>query len=140
MTKMPRRMATVVSAAKEVLVSMLRAIVALSFTLTLAACVVAPAPYAAPPPRVGYQAPPPGYPGPAVMVDVAPPPAYAEAVPVAPYVGAVWIGGYWNWYGGRYAWVPGRWAHARPGYRWAPHRWAAEGGHWHLQGGEWVRR
>lgn len=46
-----------------------------------------------------------------------PPPAYAYAAPVAqvaPYPGGVYINGYWNFYGGRYAWQPGY--YARPPY------------------------
>jgi len=66
---------------------------------------------------------------------VAPPAPYYEAVPVAPYVGAVWFGGYWNWYGGRYAWVPGRWGYGRPGYVWHPYHWAPYGNRWALSGG-----
>jgi hypothetical protein len=69
------------------------------------------------------------------VTGVAPPAPYYEPVPVAPYVGAVWFGGYWNWYGGRYAWVPGRWGYGRPGYVWHPYRWAPYGNRWALSGG-----
>lgn len=95
----------------------------------LSACVVAPVgrPY-------GY-----GY-GSGVVVDVAPPAPYYEPVPVAPYGGAVWIGGYWGWNGGRHAWVPGRYEQARPGYAWEPHRWVQRDTRWHLEGGGWSRR
>ncbi len=96
----------------------------------LSACVVAPVgrPY-------GY-----GPGGPGVVVDVAPPAPYYEQVPVAPFAGAVWIGGYWGWNNGRHAWVPGRYEHARPGYGWEPHRWVQHDNRWHLEGGGWVRR
>src|SRR5262245_57573179 len=69
------------------------------------------------------------------VANTAPPAPYYEVVPVAPYVGAVWFGGYWNWYGGRYAWVPGRWGYGRPGYAWHPYRWAPYGNRWALSGG-----
>ncbi len=95
----------------------------------LSACVVAPVgrPY-------GYG------PSSGIVVDVAPPAPYYEPVPVAPFVGAVWIGGYWGWNGGRHAWVPGRYEHGRPGYGWEPHRWVQHDNRWHLEGGGWTRR
>ena len=97
--------------------------------LVLSACVVAP--YRA---QTAYADPG----GAVVVTDVAPPPAYVEQVPgVAPFAGAVWIGGYWGWSGGRHVWVPGRWDHGRPGYHWEPHRWENRGGHWELHGGRW---
>ena len=37
-------------------------------------------------------------------VPVAPPPPRYEYVGPAPTVGYVWIGGYWNWAGGRHEW------------------------------------
>ena len=100
--------------------------------LTLSACVVAP--YQRPGVAArGY------YPADLVVVDVAPPAPYVEVVPVMPYPGSVWIGGYWGWYGGRHQWVSGRWEQPRPGYTWHPHAWVQAGGHWHLQSGGWVR-
>ena len=78
------------------------------FGLTMSACVVVPRPYASYPSAGGYDAPPP------------PAPQY-EVVPVAPFLGAIWIAGYWNWHAGRHVWVPGRWAprhhHHHHGYR-----------------------
>ncbi len=109
-------------------------IVSLSAVL-LSACVVAPYPY-----RGGYAGP--AYGGSSessVMVDVAPPAPYVEVVPAMPYAGAVWIGGYWGWNGGRHQWAPGRWERPRPGYRWQPHAWVQQGGRWHQQGGGWTR-
>ena len=75
---------------------------------TLSACVVKPIdrPYGG-----GY-----GCGDEPVVVDVAPPAPYYETVPVAPFVGAVWIGGYWGWNRGRHTWVPGRYEHPRPSY------------------------
>jgi len=110
-------------------------------SLALSACVVAPYPQ-----RVYAPQPVPVGPGPAygqdeeVVVDVAPPAPYVEVVPPIPYAGAIWIGGYWGWRGGRHYWAPGRWEAPRPGYSWRPHAWVNQGGRWHLHGGGWVRR
>jgi WXXGXW repeat (2 copies) len=74
--------------------------------LTMSACVVVPRPYS-------------DYPSSGVYADAPPPAPRYDVVPVAPFVGAIWIGGYWNWYGGRRVWVPGRWVppHHHHGYR-----------------------
>ena len=101
--------------------------------LSLSACVVAPYPAH----RVVYAEPVPDES--TVVVDVAPPAPYVEVVPAIPFAGAIWIGGYWGWYGGRHQWVPGRWDHPRPGYQWRPHAWVNQGGRWHLHAGGWVR-
>jgi hypothetical protein len=100
--------------------------------LTLSACVVAPYPrhvVYAEPMSVESQ----------VVVDVPPPAPYVEVVPAVPFAGAVWIGGYWGWHGGRHQWVPGRWDHPRPGYQWRASAWENHGGRWHFHGGGWVR-
>jgi hypothetical protein len=100
---------------------------------SLSACVVAPVGYYD---NYGYG----NGAGEAVAVAGVPPPApYYEVRPAMPYVGAVWFGGYWNWYGGRHAWVPGYWGAGRPGYAWRPYRWAPYGGRWNLYGGGWAR-
>ena len=99
--------------------------------LALSACVVAPYPR-----QVGYY---PEAPGPIVVTNVAPPAPYVEVVPLVPFAGAVWIGGYWGWSGGRHSWVQGRWERPRPGYAWHPHRWEQRGGQWHLNQGGWAR-
>ena len=80
--------------------------------LSLSGCVVAP-----------YPGRPVGY-GPQSAygdVTVVAPAPYVEAVPVAPYPGAIWIRGYWGGWGGRHHWVPGRWQE-RPGPTWRPYR------------------
>jgi len=106
----------------------------------LSACVVAPYPN-----RVVYSQPVPAYSQAQpvyqdeTVVDVAPPAPYVEVVPAVPFTGAVWIGGYWGWNGGRHQWVAGRWEHPRPGYGWRPHAWVQQGGRWHLHAGGWVR-
>lgn len=111
--------------------------------LSLTACVVAPYPVR----RVVYSQPVPVYSQQPefayqdeVVVDSAPPAPYVEIVPAIPFVGAVWIGGYWGWRGGRHDWVGGRWEQPRNGYGWRPHAWVQQGSRWHLQGGGWVRR
>lgn len=114
----------------------------------LGGCIVAPYPsrpvvYSQPAPAPVYAQPAPSYapvPSEEYVVDVAPPPAYVETVPVVPYAGAVWIGGYWGWNGGRHYWVPGRYERPRPGYGWRPHAWVQVGGRWHLRNGGWERR
>lgn len=101
--------------------------------LLLSACVVVPARHA------GYPAADGGYPTAGGVYADAPPPAPRyEVVPAIPFVGAVWIAGYWGWHAGRHHWVPGRWV--RPhhhGHIWVPHRWTHTPRGWHLHGGHW---
>src|SRR5580704_15746712 len=73
------------------------------------------------------------------VVMVAPPQPQVDVIPAPPQPGYVWIGGYWNWVGGRHEWVPGHWEAPRRGYRWEPHHWVRERDGWHLHGGHWVR-
>lgn len=102
--------------------------------LMLGGCVVYPNdPYYAAP---GYAY---GAPGPVVVAPTAPPPLIVENYGVAPYPGAVWIGGYWSWSGGRHVWTHGHWESPRPGYRWAPRRWERSGNGWQQHGGHWER-
>ena len=96
--------------------------------LMLSACVVAPY-------GPGYRT----YDEPVATTEVPPPAPQVEVVPVVPYAGAIWLGGYWGFGGGRYHWVPGRWDRPRVGFVWAPHRWVPFQGRWQLRGGGWVR-
>jgi hypothetical protein len=73
------------------------------------------------------------------VVMVAPPAPRVEVIGVAPTPGYVWIGGYWNWVGGKHVWVPGRWDRGRPGYHWEAHAWVREGDGWRMRPGRWVR-
>jgi hypothetical protein len=111
-------------------VSLVRVICATAAAFSLSACVVAP--YA----PAGY------YAGgePVTSTDVGPPPPYTEVVPVAPFVGAVWLSGYWGWSAGRHVWVGGHWVRPQPGHVWSPYRWVPAGGRWHLHRGGWSRR
>jgi hypothetical protein len=93
----------------------------------LTACVVAP---------LGYYDD--GYGGTVATADMAPPAPYYEVQPALPYVGAVWLSGYWGWGGGRHYWVPGRWDRGRPGFAWNPYQWRPQGNRWALSGG-WMR-
>jgi hypothetical protein len=71
---------------------------------------------------------------------VAPPAPVVETYGVAPSPGFFWVGGYWNWAGGRHVWVGGHWEAPRAGYRWAPHHWVQRRDGWHLAPGHWARR
>lgn len=73
-------------------------------------------------------------------VNVAPPPPQVEVYGAPPAVGYIWLGGYWNWVGGRHVWVGGHWEAPRAGYRWVPHEWVHAGGGWRLREGHWARR
>lgn len=75
-----------------------KTLTAASLGLILSACVVVPTPHSS-------------YPSSGVYADAPSPAPRYEVVPVAPFLGAIWIGGYWNRHGGRHMWVPGRWAH-----------------------------
>ena len=108
--------------------------VLLSGVVALSGCVVSPVGAY----RGGYGG---GY-GYGEAVAVAPPPVQIEAYGVAPFPGAIWIGGNWGWSGGRHVWSPGRWSAPRQGYRWEPHRWeqGGRGGGWRERPGRWERR
>ncbi len=97
---------------------------ACAVSLTLAGCVVAPAPY-------GYYGEP---------VGVAPPPPQVEYAPPAPVVGWIWLGGYWTWRANRHVWLGGHWEAPRPGHRYVPHEWQRDGRGWRERPGYWDRR
>lgn len=85
--------------------------------------------------------PPPGAP-PQVFesVMVAPPPAQAEVIAVAPYPGYFWISGFWAWQLGRHVWIGGHWQAPRPGFNWVPHGWHRHGPGWRAAPGYWAPR
>lgn len=73
-------------------------------------------------------------------VVTAPPQPQYEVVPVAPYPGWLWIGGYWTWRVDRHVWVGGQWVPPRPGWRYVPHRWDPGPRGWREAPGRWQRR
>jgi hypothetical protein len=73
------------------------------------------------------------------VVMVAPPEPRVEVYGVAPTPGYVWLGGYWNWVGGRHEWVAGHWAPPNPGHHWVAHQWVRQGDGWRMKPGHWER-
>lgn len=73
-----------------------------------------------------------------VTAEVAPPAPYVETIPVAPFAGAVWIGGFWDWSGGRHVWRPGHYERPRPGFSYRQPGWThGSDGRWMLHRGGW---
>jgi hypothetical protein len=99
------------------------AIFGLIIALALPACVVTP--------DQGH------YVGGVVMV--APPAVRVEVAGSPPYSGYVWVGGYWDWVGGRHVWVAGRWVAPRHGYHWVDSSWVRAGDGWRMHPGHWER-
>lgn len=68
----------------------------------------------------------------------APPPAPVEVVSLPPGPTYVWVGGYYDYYGGRYVWRRGYWGRPpRPGVRFFPPRYVRghNNGYVVIQGG-----
>ena len=87
-------------------------------------------------PTVVYQPPP--EPAQPIEVEAAPPAPIAEVQPAAPFGGAVWIPGYWQWNGHHHVWVGGHWSAPRAGWVWEPHKWEhGPRGRWHHVPGHW---
>lgn len=77
-----------------------------------------------------------------LTVAVAPPPPVDEVPPRAPYPGAVWMAGYWDWRAdaGRYVWIAGHWAAPpRAGIVYMPPSWrvSPHGGYYRVPG-RWI--
>jgi len=80
----------------------------------------------------------PAAPAEVVVVPQEPPPLRVEVKPARPHPDHVWVGGYWNWQGGRHVWVAGRWtAPVRRGAVWVPDRWDRAPGGWRRVPGRW---
>lgn len=74
-----------------------------------------------------------------IVVQSAPPPPIAEAVP-GPRDGFVWTPGHYELRNGSYVWHTGRWIEDRPGWVWQEARWQQRpDGSWVLAGGHWAR-
>ena len=100
-----------------------------ALALTVAAAACGPPLYIEGPPVSGQ-----------IVVETAPPPQQVEAMPVTPYQGAVWTGGYWWWNGARYVWIGGHYERPRAGQGWVPHHWQrGPRGRWHYVPGHWRR-
>src|SRR5262249_18399810 len=88
-------------------------------------------------PTYGYE------PGPAParewVAEGAPPEPIAEVRPMAPFAGAVWIPGYWQWNGYRHVWVGGHYSAPRAGWVWEPHHWQRTPRGWVHVTGHWRR-
>jgi hypothetical protein len=95
----------------------------LVIAMTLPACVVAP--------DQGHYA--------AGVVMVAPPAPRVEVAGAPPYSGYVWVGGYWDWVGGRHVWVSGRWVAPKRGRHWVDYTWVRDGDGWRMHPGHWER-
>ena len=73
-----------------------------------------------------------------VVIEIAPPPARVEVVPVMRH-GYTWAPGYWSWQRGQHVWVGGHTIRARNGYQWSPDRWNDVDGRHEFQRGRWTR-
>jgi len=72
-----------------------------------------------------------------VLVGWAPPPMLVDVPPPMPFVGAVWVGGYWAWQG-RWVWAAGRWAPPpQPDLVWVHPYYENRGGAVVFVGGHW---
>ena len=77
-----------------------------------------------------------------VEVAVAPPAPIDEQPPPEPYVGAVWMAGYWDWRADvdRHVWVAGHWSTPpRVGVVYMPPSWRNNGhGRYYRTPGRWI--
>jgi hypothetical protein len=73
------------------------------------------------------------------VVMLAPPAPRVEVIGEPPTTGYVWLGGYWNWIGGRYEWTAGHWGPSHPGHHWVAYQWVRQGDGWRMKPGHWER-
>jgi WXXGXW repeat (2 copies) len=74
----------------------------------------------------------------AIVVDIAPPLARVEVIPVL-RPGYTWAPGYWNWQHNQHVWVNGHSMRERKGYDWAPDRWNQVSNGHEFERGHWTR-
>jgi hypothetical protein len=73
-----------------------------------------------------------------VIIEIAPPAARVEVVPVQRH-GYAWAPGYWGWQRNKHVWVNGHTMRARNGYAWTSDRWNQVDNRYHFQPGRWTR-
>lgn len=72
-----------------------------------------------------------------IATDAPPRPQYEHRT-AQPHSGAVWIKGYWDRQGNRWAWVPGRWEQPRDRHaRWVNARYSREHNAWRYEPAHW---
>jgi hypothetical protein len=75
-----------------------------------------------------------------LSIRLGPPPPRREVVVSAPYPGAIWVPGFYEYDNG-YVWRPGRWQAApAPGQRWIAPRYVRHGDHYDYYAGQWKDR
>jgi hypothetical protein len=74
-----------------------------------------------------------------VVVYSAPPQrrVVVHAPPPAPYHGAVWVEGHWQWNGAQYIWLDGHYMQPRAGYVYVQPRWERRGSGYIYVQGDW---
>ena len=60
-----------------------------------------------------------------------------QAPPPAPYAGAIWVEGHWQWNGAQYVWMDGYYTQPRAGYVYVQPRWERRGTGWVYVSGDW---
>ena len=82
---------------------------------------------------------PPSIPGVRMDTNGPPPALLADPRGPAPSPESVWVEGYWQWSGGRYAWVFGEWAipPGKPPCAWVPARWTSDDRGWTFHEPHW---
>ena len=73
-----------------------------------------------------------------VVIEIAPPPARVEVVPVQRH-GYTWAPGYWAWQRNHHVWVNGHAMRTRNGYTWAPDHWNQVENRHEFHPGHWTR-
>ena len=75
-----------------------------------------------------------------LSINIGPPAPRREVIVRAPFSGAIWIAGYYEYNNG-YVWQSGRWeAPPAPGQRWVSPRYVRRGNHYDYYAGQWKDR